>query len=308
MTRGLGVPDKNTRGESRGDEKPHRIQRPDWIKVRAVRTDVQSSMVDALAGCNTVCLSAKCPNLGECFGRGVATFMIGGPICTRACRFCGVNHGVPAPLDEEEPQRVAESVKRLKLRFVVVTGVARDDLPDGGASHYAATVRAIRERTPSVRVEVLIPDFNGSEKALRTVFDAGPAILNHNLETVRRLTPKIRSKATYERSLGILDIAGKIAHEIPTKSGMMMGLGETREEVVQTLQDLLAVGCRLVTIGQYLQLRANRQVPVERYWTPEEFEEIRQTALSMGFKGVAAGPFVRSSYFAEEMATAAKER
>jgi lipoic acid synthetase len=279
--------------------------RPDWIKVRAVNADSQKSMTQALAGCNTVCLSAKCPNLGECFGRGVATFMIGGSICTRACRFCGVRHGKPNPLDPDEPHRVAESVRKLSLRFVVVTGVARDDLSDGGASHYAATVQAIHVISPGVGVEVLIPDFGGSETALRTVLDSRPAILNHNIETVRRLTPSIRSKATYECSLLVLMQSRKIAPDIPAKSGMMVGLGETRDEVFETLRDLAGAGCELVTVGQYLQPRASAEVPVARYWTPEEFEEIRREALSIGFKGVASGPFVRSSYFAEELASKA---
>jgi lipoic acid synthetase len=213
-----------------------------------------------------------------------------------------VHHGVPEPLDATEPDRVAGSVARLGLRFVVVTSVARDDLPDGGASHYAATVAAIRSRAPHVGIEVLIPDYGGSEDALRRVLDARPAILNHNVETVRRLTPKIRSKATYERSIGVLRDSRRIAPDIPTKSGMMVGLGETYEEVVETLRDLAAVGCGLVTIGQYLQPRAGKEIPVQRYWRPEEFEGIRDEALAMGFRNVAAGPFVRSSYFAEEMA------
>ncbi len=280
--------------------------RPPWIKVRGTRPDVQDSMTRALSGCNTVCLSAKCPNLGECFGRGTAAFMIGGPVCTRACRFCGVRHGRPDPLDPDEPENVAESAAKLGLRFVVVTGDARDDLEDGGASHYAAAIRAIHERIPDAGVEVLIPDFRGSRDALRTVLDARPSVLNHNLETVRRLTPKIRSVATYDRSLKVLEMSGEIAPGIPLKSGLMVGLGETREEILETLQDLLGVGCRLVTIGQYLQPRAGREIPVVRYWTPDEFDDIRHAALEMGFRGVASGPFVRSSYFAEELALKAR--
>jgi lipoyl synthase len=296
------VSDKIDRGNRPAHNRPA-IARPDWIKVRAISADVQSSMAASLTGCNTVCLSAKCPNLGECFSRGVATFMIGGPICTRACRFCGVNHGVPGPLDTDEPRHVAESVAKLGLKFVVVTGVARDDLPDGSAFHYAETVRAIRELNPSVQVEILIPDFGASESALKTVLDSGPIILNHNLETVRRLTPKIRSKATYDRSLQVLDLSHKIAPHIPTKSGLMVGLGETFDEVVEALHDLANIECKLITIGQYLQPRANSQIAVERYWTPDEFANIKNQALSMGFTGVASGPFVRSSYFAEELAT-----
>jgi lipoic acid synthetase len=278
------------------------LARPDWIRVRAVGAETQRSMAEALKGCNTVCLSAKCPNLGECFGRGVATFMIGGSVCTRACRFCGVRHGKPQPLDPTEPDKVAESVAKLKLKYVVVTGVARDDLMDGGAGHYAATVRAVRAMNPGTGIEVLIPDFGGSEDALRTVIDAGPTIVNHNVETVRRLTPSVRSKATYERSLGVLSASGRLALGIPTKSGMMVGLGETREEVLETLKDIIAAGCRLVTIGQYLQPRAGHELPVSRYWSPEEFEDLREEARAMGFIGVAASPFVRSSYFAEQLA------
>jgi lipoic acid synthetase len=258
-------------------------------------------MTEALAGCNTVCLSAKCPNIGECFGRRVATFMIGGSICTRSCRFCGVKHGHPDALDPDEPVRVAEAASRLALRFVVITSVARDDLEDGGAAHFAQTVYAVRERLPDAGIEVLIPDFSGSEDALRTVLDARPSILNHNIETVRRLTPKVRSKATYERSLQVLERAGRLI-DIPTKSGMMLGLGETHEEVLETLSDLANVGCRMLTIGQYLQPRAGPQLPVSRYWTPEEFQDLKAAALSMGFAQVASGPLVRSSYMAEQMA------
>ena len=280
-------------------------ERPEWIRVRGVRADVQESMRRKLSGCRTVCLSAKCPNLGDCFGRGVAAFMIGGSTCTRACRFCGVDHGKPQPLDPEEPLKVAESAKQLGLRYVVVTGVARDDLEDGGASHYAATVQAIRALLPDAGLEVLIPDFHGSADALKTVLDSRPSILNHNIETVRRLTPLVRSKAGYDRSLGVLSASRSIRPEIPVKSGLMVGLGETWDEVLEAFRDLLDHGCRLLTVGQYLQPRAGRQLPVVRYWTPDEFDRLRERALEMGFSGVAAGPFVRSSFFAEEMANSA---
>jgi lipoic acid synthetase len=277
-------------------------ERPDWIRIRGVRADVMNSMREKLDGCNTVCLSAKCPNLGECFSHGVATFMIGGSVCTRACRFCGVRHGKPEPLDPNEPGKVAASVKRLGLKFVVITGVARDDLEDGGASHYASTVLEIRKQNPDAGVEVLIPDFGGKEESLRTVLESKPSILNHNVETVRRLTPSIRSKATYDRSLDVLRMSREISPEIPTKSGMMVGLGESWDEVVETLEDLRNVGCGMLTVGQYLQPRAGEQVGVERYWTPDEFREIERAALDMGFRAVASGPFVRSSYLAERMA------
>jgi len=276
--------------------------RPPWIKVKGIRTDIQAEMRDKLAGCNTVCLSAKCPNLGECFGRGVATFMIGGSTCTRACRFCGVDHGRPNSLDTGEPGRVAESVRNLELSFVVITGVARDDLDDGGAAHYANTVEAIRKISPSTGVEVLIPDFNGSEDSIRTVLESKPLVMNHNIETVRRLTPGVRSRATYDGSLEVLKISKRLAPETPVKSGLMVGFGETWDEVVETLEDLVKAGCELLTVGQYLQPRASAQLEVVNYWTPEQFDELKGLALSMGFRGAASGPFVRSSYFAEEMA------
>jgi len=276
--------------------------RPEWIKVKAVSPSVQNRMTGTLAGCNTVCLSAKCPNLGECFSRGVATFMIGGSICTRSCRFCGVRHGRPTMLDRDEPQRVAESVKKLGLKFVVVTSVARDDLIDGGAAHYADTIRAIRERNPGIGIEVLIPDFRGSISSLEKVLDASPDVLNHNVETVRRLTPAIRSVATYERSLEILRISREIAPSIPVKSGLMVGLGESWDEIIETLHDIRDTGCSLITVGQYLQPRAGHEIPVEKYRSPEEFDEIKKTAENIGFLGVASGPFVRSSYFAEQLA------
>ncbi|MFH1675780.1 MAG: lipoyl synthase [bacterium] len=276
--------------------------RPDWIKVKGIRSDVQAKMAANLSGLNTVCLSAKCPNLGECFTRGVATFMIGGKICTRACRFCGVRHGVPEPLDESEPERIASSIEKLGLKFIVITGVARDDLDDGGAGHYAETVRAIKKRLPKIGIEVLIPDFKVDASSIVTVLNSKPDILNHNLETVRRLTPSIRSKATYDGSLNVLRISRELNEKIPTKSGLMVGLGEEWDEIIETLEDLISIGCELVTIGQYLQPRADRQLPVVEYRTPSEFEELKKIAIKMGFRGVASGPFVRSSYMAEETA------
>jgi len=284
--------------ETKKTESPHR---PDWIKVRAVSASVLNDMRAKLDGDTTVCMSAKCPNLGECFTRGVAAFMIGGPICTRACRFCGVNHGKPGPLDPDEPSHVANSVKKLGLKYVVITGVARDDLPDGGAGHYAATVSAVKNQCPQTGVEVLIPDFDADEKSIRKVLKAGPSVLNHNVETVRRLTSTVRSRATYEKSLKVLELSKKLAPEIPSKSGLMVGLGETTGEVIETLEDLRSVGCVLVTIGQYLQPRAGKQLEVSRYYHPDEFDELKERALGMGFRAAACGPFVRSSYFAEEM-------
>jgi lipoic acid synthetase len=277
-------------------------KRPDWIKVRGISIDVQRSMSDKLRGCNTVCLSAKCPNIGECFSHGVATFMIGGSVCTRSCKFCGIKHGQPEPLDPEEPQRVAEAVRSLGLGFVVITSVTRDDLPDGAASHYASTVGAIRKINPDAGIEVLIPDFSGDVNSLKIVLDSNPDILNHNIETVRRLTPIVRSKAEYDRSLEVLRNSSVLRPDIPTKSGMMVGLGEEWSEVIETLTDLRKSGCRIVTVGQYLQPRSGQELPVSRYWTPDEFEEIKKEAFEMGFSAVASGPFVRSSYFAEELA------
>ena len=258
-------------------------------------------MAEKLHGCSTVCLSAKCPNIGECFSRGVATFMIAGSICTRSCKFCGVKHGCPEPLDPDEPVRVAEAVRNLGLGFVVVTSVTRDDLPDGAASHYASTIRAIRDLNPETGIEILIPDFKGDSKCLKTILDSNPDILNHNIETVRRLTPIVRSNADYNRSLDVLRNAGELCPDIPTKSGIMVGLGEERDEVIATLSDLREAGCRMVTIGQYLQPRSGRELPVARYWTPDEFEAFKSEALAIGFEAVASGPFVRSSYFAEEL-------
>lgn len=276
--------------------------RPDWIKVRGLNIDVQRAMAGKLHGSNTVCLSAKCPNIGECFGRGIAAFMIAGTICTRACGFCGVKHGVPEPLDPDEPIRIAGSVHDLGLKYVVITAVTRDDLDDGAAGHFSATVKAIRELNPDTGIEILIPDFGGKREPLQTVLDSRPAILNHNIETVRRLTPVVRSRASYDRSLKLLEMSKRLCPGIPTKSGIMLGLGEEWDEVTTTFQDLLDVGCELVTIGQYLQPRSGQELPVVRYWTPEEFEKLDKTACEMGFSGVASGPFVRSSYFADELA------
>lgn len=282
--------------------KPVAPIRPDWIKVKGIRADVQANMTENLSGLNTVCLSAKCPNLGECFSRGVATFMIGGKICTRACAFCGVRHGKPEPLDMSEPERIASSIEKLGLKFAVITGVARDDLHDGGAGHYAETVRAIKRRLPGIGVEILIPDFKVKKSSIETVLNSKPDILNHNMETVRRLTPSIRSKATYDGSLNVLRISRELNGKIPTKSGFMVGLGEEWDEIIETLEDLMNVGCGLVTIGQYLQPRADNRLPVVEYRTPGEFEELKKIAIKMGFRGVASGPFVRSSYMAEETA------
>ncbi|MCU0641150.1 MAG: lipoyl synthase [Candidatus Margulisbacteria bacterium] len=257
--------------------------------------------VRALLGDNslhTVCEEAKCPNIGECFARQTCTFLILGGTCTRNCAFCGVDHGRPAPVDPTEPERLAAAVKKLGLKYVVITSVTRDDLPDGGASHFAAVLFSLRVTRYPLLTEVLIPDFNGDEKALRTVLDAQPSVLNHNVETVPRLYPEIRPQATYQRSLALLTAAKRHSPSIYTKSGFMVGLGETKEEVAAVLSDLKRTNCDIVTIGQYLPpSRAHR--PPDRYVTPEEFAGYQTIGRQLGLSEVVAGPFVRSSYHAE---------
>ncbi|MBX6395255.1 MAG: lipoyl synthase, partial [Alicyclobacillaceae bacterium] len=256
---------------------------------------------------HTVCEEARCPNIYECWSNRTATFMILGRICTRACRFCAVTSGRPTELDLEEPGRVAEATVAMGLRHVVVTSVARDDLEDGGASIFAATIRAIRERAPWCSVEVLIPDFQGSESALRTVLEARPDILNHNVETVRRLSDRVRSRAKYERSLELLRRSKQIAPDIPTKSSIMVGVGETWEEILETMDDLRAVDCDILTVGQYLQ-PTRKHLPVDRYYTPEEFARLKEEGLKRGFRHVESGPLVRSSYHAHEQVQGARSR
>ena len=246
----------------------------------------------------TVCENANCPNLAECFERGTATFMILGTRCTRGCRFCAVIRGATQEVDPDEPKRVALSAKALGLKYVVVTSVTRDDLPDGGAGHFACTIDSIRRYCPDARVEVLIPDFKGSLKALHKVFNACPDVLNHNIETVPRLYPHVRPKAEYRRSLSILEYGTR--QGLCVKSGLMLGLGETEQEIMEAITDLKRIGCHNLTIGQYLA-PSKDHTPVVRYVPPEEFNQWAQTVRSMGFKGVAAGPLVRSSYRADEM-------
>jgi lipoic acid synthetase len=255
---------------------------------------------------HTVCQEARCPNIWECFSHRTATFLIMGDRCTRNCRFCSVHSGTPEPLDPGEPGRVAAAAAEMGLKYVVVTSVTRDDLPDGGAAHFAATIRAVRGRIPGAEIEVLIPDLQGDPAALRTVLDARPDVLNHNIETVPRLYPQVRPQADYRRSLELLRAAGGIAPSIPTKSGLMLGLGETPEEVQLTLQDLRSHGCRLLTLGQYLQ-PSPEHLAVAAYVPPEEFERWRSVALAMGFTHVASAPFVRSSYHAGESFEEAKK-
>lgn len=277
--------------------------KPPWLKVR-VRLDETYDAVSRTVSdqrLHTVCHSAACPNKGECWSRGTATFMIGGSTCTRRCGFCDVQTGRPAPLDPGEPARVAQAVSELGLNFAVVTCVARDDLPDGGAAQMAATVREIRSRCPGTGIEVLIADYKGDEDALRAVLDASPDVLNHNLETVERLQRQVRLAGRYDRSLGVLRRAGELRPEIPTKSGMMLGLGERDEEVDQALVDLREAGVELLTLGQYLR-PSPRHLAVERWVPPEEFDAWAARARTLGFSEVASGPLVRSSYHAEKLA------
>ncbi len=250
---------------------------------------------------NTVCYSAACPNLGECWSRGTATFMIGGNHCTRRCGFCDVSTARPEALDPFEPARVARAVESLGLRFAVITCVARDDLPDGGAAQMAATVRALRRRCPDTGIEVLVADYKGDDRALAAVLEAGPDVLNHNLETVERLQRRVRPAASYARSLGVLRRARELRPDVPTKSGLMLGLGEREDEVEAALRDLREAGVGLLTLGQYLRPSPDH-LPVERYATPEEFAAWAERARALGFEEVASGPLVRSSYRAERLA------
>ena len=274
---------------------------PPWIRRRFPPQEEWERVERLLRSLSlhTVCESARCPNLGECFRRGTATFLILGDTCTRSCRFCAVKKGIPLPPDPEEPRRVAEAARTLSLHHVVVTSVTRDDLPDGGAEHFAKTIRAIRECLPQATVEVLVPDFQGSAEALEVVLAARPDVLNHNVETVPRLYSLVRPQADYARSLELLRRTRARYPGILVKSGLMVGLGETQKEVEAVLWDLKEAGCDVVTIGQYLRPTA-WHLPVAAYVPPEVFAYYREYALRLGFRGVASGPFVRSSYRAEE--------
>jgi lipoyl synthase len=283
----------------------HREPKPEWLKVRAPGSPSYLRLKALMRNLSlhTVCEEAHCPNIGECWTHGTATFMILGDICTRACGYCAVGHGRPQAVDADEPARVAHAVQQLGLAHVVVTSVDRDDVPDGGASIFAAAIREIRARAPQVSIEVLIPDFQGSEEALRTVLDAGPDILNHNTETVPRLYRMARSGGRYGRTLELLDRSRRYAPAIATKSGIMLGLGEERAEVLSTLADLRRVGCAILTLGQYLR-PSPAHLPMVRYYHPDEFAELKTIALDMGFGHVESGPLVRSSYHAHEQAEA----
>ncbi len=279
--------------------KQNKRQKPDWLKIK-VPLGTNYKLVNEIVKTHhlhTICTSGKCPNLAECWGNGTATLMILGNICTRACKFCAVKTGRPLPVDEQEPENVALSVKRLSLKHVVLTSVDRDDLEDGGARIWAETIRKIKEISPEITIETLIPDFDGREKDIQTVLEAVPEVISHNLETIRRLTPQIRSRAKYDRSLQVLKYLSD--NGIIAKSGLMVGIGETFEEVLETMDDMLKNGVTILTIGQYLQ-PSPKHLPVEEYVKPEIFEEYRKIGLEKGFKFVESAPLVRSSYHAEK--------
>jgi lipoic acid synthetase len=302
----MGSPFNILPGESTPPPGEHR--RPSWLRVRVGggpnHRDLNNIM--RTLGLHTVCESARCPNMGECWEHRTATFMILGNICTRACGFCAVPSGKPlGPPDSNEPERVAEAAERMGLRYAVVTSVNRDDQPDGGAAIFARTIAEIRRRLPRCRVEVLIPDFRGDWRALDTLMAARPDVLNHNIETVPRLYRRVRKGAVYERSLELLRRAREMAPNIPTKTGMMLGLGETREEVLDAMQEIVAQGTHILTLGQYLQ-PTKEHLPVERYVHPDEFAEFKRLGEQMGFKHVESGPLVRSSYHAFEQEEAAR--
>ncbi|SFA43265.1 lipoic acid synthetase [Anoxybacillus pushchinoensis] len=288
--------------------KEQHLRKPEWLKIKLNTNEHYMGLKKMMREkqLHTVCEEARCPNIHECWAvRRTATFMILGDVCTRACRFCAVKTGLPTELDWQEPERVAESVRLMNLKHVVVTAVARDDLKDGGAAVFAETVRAIRRKNPLTTIEVLPSDMGGVYENLRTLMDARPDILNHNIETVRRLTPRVRARATYERSLEFLRRAKEIQPDIPTKSSLMVGLGETKEEILEAMDDLRAVGVNILTIGQYLQ-PTKKHLKVEKYYHPHEFMELKEIALMKGFSHCESGPLVRSSYHADEQVRSAK--
>ena len=277
---------------------------PEWFRVPAPGSEGYRALKNLMRGLNlhTVCESARCPNIGECWNSGTATFMILGDVCTRSCGFCAVKTGRPESLDTEEPERVAEAVQTMGLRHAVVTSVNRDELPDGGARIFAETICAVRRLCPHTKVEVLIPDFQGNWQALHVVIDAAPDILNHNVETVPRLYKTMRPQAKYDRSLALLKRAKTMGCDMPTKSGIMVGAGETPVEVRQTIRDIADCKTDILTIGQYLQPSV-QHVPVARFYHPDEFLDLKQFALTLGFRHVESGPLVRSSYHAADQVT-----
>jgi lipoic acid synthetase len=274
-------------------------RKPTWLKTKIPtgKTYQEVKKIVNTHNLHTICTSGKCPNISECWNNGTATFMILGDICTRACRFCNVKTGKPEPVDDNEPERVAESIRMMGLKHCVITSVDRDDLPDGGAAIWAETVRQIKKHNPHITIETLIPDFNGQESLIQQVVDAGPEVISHNLETVRRLTPRIRSRAKYDVSLKTLEVIAK--SKARAKSGIMLGLGEQEQEILETMDDLLAVGCEILTIGQYMQ-PGKTNIPVQEFVTPEKFKEYETIGLEKGFRFVESAPLVRSSYHAEK--------
>lgn len=283
------------------------LRKPEWLKIKLNTNENYTGLKKMMREkqLHTVCEEAKCPNIHECWAvRRTATFMILGSVCTRACRFCAVKTGLPTELDLQEPERVADSVVQMNLKHVVVTAVARDDLKDGGAYVFAETVRAIRRKNPFTSIEVLPSDMGGIEENLQMLMDAKPDILNHNIETVRSLTPRVRARAKYDRSLEFLRRAKEMQPSIPTKSSLMVGLGETKEEIIEVMDDLRANNVDIMTIGQYLQ-PSKKHLKVQKYYHPDEFAELREIAMSKGFSHCEAGPMVRSSYHADEQVNAA---
>ncbi|GIP40803.1 lipoyl synthase [Paenibacillus sp. J31TS4] len=281
-------------------------RKPEWLKTKLATGDNYQEIKQMMRSktLHTVCEEAKCPNIYECWAARTATFMILGDICTRACRFCAVNSGRPTELDLQEPERVAEAAERMGLKHCVITSVARDDLLDGGAQIFAESIRAVRKRLPLCTVEVLIPDFMGNEQSLRTVLEAKPDVLNHNVETVERLSDRVRSKAKYSRTLALLKRSREIAPNIPTKSSIMVGVGETWDDLLATMDDLREAGVAILTIGQYLQ-PTKSHMKVAAYYTPEQFAALKEEGMKRGFSHVESGPLVRSSYHAGEQAKAA---
>lgn len=285
-------------------------RKPEWLKIKLNTNENYTGLKKMMRSKNlhTVCEEAKCPNIHECWAvRKTATFMILGAVCTRACRFCAVKTGLPTELDLQEPERVADSVVQMGLKHVVITAVARDDLKDGGAAVFAETVRAVRRKNPFTSIEVLPSDMGGVEENLKMLMDAKPDILNHNIETVRRLSDRVRARAKYERSLEFLRRAKEMQPDIPTKSSIMVGLGETREDLIEAMDDLRANNVDILTLGQYLQ-PSKKHLPVLKYYPPAEFAELKEIALSKGFSHCEAGPLVRSSYHADEQVRSAKEK
>ena len=279
---------------------------PTWLKVKMPSGQNYSKLQNLIKtqGLHTVCEEARCPNIGECWEKETATFMILGDICTRACTYCAVTTGRPINLDLEEPKRLANTVKILDLKYAVITSVNRDDLPDGGAYIFAQCIKQIKKKVPTCKVEVLTPDFQGDWESLKVVTDANPETFNHNIETVKRIFPRVRAKGDYELSLRLLDKVKDLMPDGVTKSGMMVGLGETKTEIIATMEDLLQNRCDLLTIGQYLR-PSQKHAPISKWYTPEEFADLGKIGMEMGFKHVASGPLVRSSYHAEEQHSAA---